>query len=154
MGATGSIKRLFDTGMFTCRIGFDSTGIEQLSGPVEQMTVGRAEQAVISDFDESVRQDVLKKPTNKIFGGEGTEFELISGRFFVLKRDVAILQLEDVLIADGNSKDIRGKISEGLLATADWLTVNNPVFFPYVLIDLSEQVGFLQLVSELGAEDY
>ena len=140
--------------MFPGRLGCESTGSEQLSGPVEQMTVGRAEQAVISDFDESVRQDVLKKTTNKLFGSEGTELGLIGGRFLVLKSDVAILQLEDALIADGNSKDIRGKISEGLLATADWLTVHDPVLFPYVLIDLSEQVGFFQLVSELGLEDY
>ena len=133
---------MLDTGMFTCRIGFDRTGIEQLSGPVEQMTVGRAEEAVISDFNESVRQDVLKKPTNKLFGREGTEFDLIGGRFLILESDVAILQLEDVLMADGHAKDIRGKISEGLLATADWLTVNDPVLLPYLLIDLSEQVGF------------
>lgn len=153
MGATGSIKRLFDTGMLTCRMGFDSTGIEQWSGPVEQMTVGRAAHAVIVDFDESVRQDGLKTPTNKIFGREGTEFALLSGRFFVRKRDVAILQLEAVLMADGHAKDRRGKRSEGLLATADGLTVNHPVFFPYVLIDLSEQVGLLPLVSARGAED-
>ena len=118
------------------------------------MTGGRAEQAVISDFDESVRQDVLKKTTNKLFGSEGTEWGLISGRFLVLKSDLAILQLEDALSADGNSKDIRGKISEGVLATADWLTVHDPVLFPSLLIDLSEQVGFVQLVSELGLEDY
>lgn len=145
---------MFDTGMVPGRMGCDSTGSEQWSGPVEQMTVGRAEQAVRSDVDESVRQAVLKQTTNKLFGCEGTELDLISGRFLVRKRDFAILQREDALLADGHSKDLRGKISAGVLATADWLTVNAPVLFPDVLIDLSAQVGCLQLVSELGWEDY
>jgi hypothetical protein len=153
VGATGSLNRLFDTGMFPGRLGGESTGSEPWSGPVEHMTVGRAEQAVISDVDASVRQDVLKKTTHKLFSREGTELDLISGRCLVLKSDFAILQLEDALIADGHSKDIRGKISEGWLATADWLTGHDPVLVPYVLIDLRAPVGFLQLVSELGLED-
>jgi len=78
---------------------------------------------------------------------------LIRGRFLGLKGDVAILQLEEALIADGNSNDIRGKISAGWLATADWLTVNHPGFFPYVLLAVSEQGGCVSLVSERGAED-
>lgn len=145
---------MLDTGLLPGRLGCASTGSEQLSGAVEQRTVGRAEQAVIADFDESVRQDVLKKTPNKLFGSEGREVGLISGRFLVLKSDLAILQLEDALIADGNSKDSRGKLSEGVLAPADWLTVHDPVLFPDLLIDLREQVGFFQLVSERGLEDY
>src|SRR2546430_13501974 len=139
--------------MLTGRMGFASTGIEQWSGPVEHRTVGRAEHAVIADVDESVRQDGRKKPTHQSFGGEGTAFELSSGRVLVLKRDVASLQLEDVLLADGHSQEIRGKLSEGVLATADWLTVNHPVFCPDVRIDLREQGGVWPVVSDLGAED-
>lgn len=153
VGATGSINRLCDTGMCPGRLGCDSPGSEPWSGPVEHMTVGRAEPAVIADVDASVRQDVLKKTTHNLFGREGTALGLIRGRFLVLKRDLAILQLEDARMADGHAKDRRGKISEGVLATADWLTVHDPVLVPDGLIDVSEQVGFLQLVSELGLED-
>jgi hypothetical protein len=131
----------------------DRAGTEYFSGPVEHMSVPRAQDAVIAHFDESVRQHVLKKPTHTLFGRAGRACDLISGRFLVLKRDVAILQREEALMADGHSNDIRGKISEGVFATADWLTVHHPVLFPYVLIDVREQVGFFQLVSERGAED-
>jgi hypothetical protein len=117
------------------------------------MTVGRAAQAVLSDVDASVRQDGLKQTTTTLFGREGTELALIRGRCLGLPRDVAILPLEDALMADGHSKALGGKRSEGVLATADWRTVHAPVLVPSGLIDLSEQVGFLQLVSELGLED-
>jgi hypothetical protein len=40
-----------------------------------------------------------------------------------------------------------------LLATADGLTVHDPVLLPYMRIDLREQVGCFQWVAELGLED-
>jgi len=117
------------------------------------MPVGRAAQAVIADVDASVRQEVRQNTTHTRFGREGTAWGLSSGRFLVLKRAVALLQREDALRADGHSQDIRGKISAGLLATADWLTGHDPVLFPSVRIDVRDQGGFLQWVSELGWED-
>lgn len=135
------------------RLGGDSPGSEPVSGPVEPRTVGRAEHAVIADFDASVRPDVRKKTTHNRFSRAGTAWDLRSGRFRVLKSDVAILQLEEARLADGTSNAIRGKLADGVLATADWRTVNAPVLVPDVRIDLSAQVGFVQVVSALGLED-
>ena len=53
--AAGSLHGFFDIGMFPWWMGFDRTGTEPFSGLVEPRTVARAEQAVISPFDESVR---------------------------------------------------------------------------------------------------
>jgi len=97
---------------------------------------------------------VLKKTTQKLFSGQGTGFALGRGRVLVLKRDVAIFQRENAVVADGNAKDIRRKIAEGVLATADGLTVYDPVNLPYGLIDKREEVGLFQLVSELGSEEH
>ncbi len=66
-------------------------GTEQLPGLMEHMSVSGSEQAVIAHFDESVGQDVLQKATNKLFGSHRRESDLISGRFLVLKGDVALL---------------------------------------------------------------
>jgi len=118
------------------------------------MTGGRAEPAVIADVDAAVRQDVLQKATPTLFGSEGTDLGLISGRCLGRKRDVAILQREDALRADGHAKESRGTIAEGLRATADGPTVHDPVLCPDVRRDLSAQVGFCQLVSDLGLEAY
>jgi len=46
---------------------------------IKQVTVGGRQQAVVTDFDETFWQDVLKEPANKLFGGDGRESGLISG---------------------------------------------------------------------------
>jgi hypothetical protein len=91
----------------TCGIGFDGAGTEEFSSPGEHMTVGGAEQAVIAHLDESGGQHVLQKPTNKLFSRQRTGFDLIGGRFLVLKGDVALLQRKDAVVADGHPKDVR-----------------------------------------------
>ena len=140
--------------MVPCCLGGDSTGSEQLSDPGEHMTVARTEQTVIAYFDASVRQDVLKNTAHTLCGSQRSAFRLARGRFLGLQSDGALLQLEDVLIPDGNAKEVPSKRAEGCLATADHLTVHDPVLVPYVLINVSEEGSFFQLVSELGAEEH
>jgi hypothetical protein len=118
------------------------------------MAVARAEQTVISDFDEAVWEHVLQKPPNELFGGYRTGLALIRGRFLVLKSDFAILQLKDAAVADGHAKDVRGQVSEGRLAPADRLTVHDPVLLPDWRINEWEQGGLFQSVSEFGAEEH
>jgi len=43
------------------------------------MTIGGRQQAIVTDFDENFWQDVLKEPADKLSGGDGREFGLISG---------------------------------------------------------------------------
>lgn len=153
MGATGSSSELFDKRMKSWS-GLGRSGSEQCAGPGEHMTVLGVEQAVIADFDKSIWQDVLKKTTQKLFSGQSTSFALSRGRFLLLKRDVAICQCENAVVADGNAKDGRRKIAKGVLTTADGLTVDDPVDLPYGLIDEREEGSLFQLVSELGSEEH
>jgi hypothetical protein len=80
------------------------------------MPIGGSEQAIVTDFDESFWQDVLKEAANKLLGGNGRESGLISGRILVGESDLAILEGEDAAIADGDAKDVRSKVFEGGLA--------------------------------------
>jgi hypothetical protein len=120
-------------------MGLGGSGSEQGVGSVEQRTVGRAEQAVIAYFDESVREHVLQKTTDKLVGRPRAGFPLRSGCLLVLERDMALCKREDAVVADGHAKDVRSKVSEGVLATADRHTVHDPVLLPYVLIDARAQ---------------
>jgi len=97
---------------------------------------------------------VLKETTNKLFGRHGTADELSRGHILVLKGDVAVREREDAVVADGHTKDIRGEIFEGVLATADWLAIHNPALLPYVFLYQRTQWGLVQLVSELGPEEH
>jgi len=118
------------------------------------MPVPWAQEAVIAHLDESVRQDVLQKPADELFGTHRTARELLGCRILILKRDGAILKLEDALIADGHAKDVRSEVSEGFLATADGLAVHDPVLAPGALIHAGEQGGLFQVIAELGPEDH
>jgi len=51
----------------------------QLPGLIKQVTVGGRQQAVVTDFDETFWEDVLKEPADKLFGGDGRESGLICG---------------------------------------------------------------------------
>ena len=96
---------------------------------------------------------MLQEPANELFGGDGAELDLVGGRFFVVESDLAVLELEDAVVADGDAEDVRGEVFECCLAAADGLGVDHPGFRPDSLIHLIEQPGLFQLVSELGAEE-
>src|SRR5437762_6964585 len=105
------------------------------------MPLGGAEQTVVTDLDESLREHVLQEATNELFSGDGATLELVSGRFFVRESDRAVLQFKDAVIAEGDAKDVRGEILESLGARADRLGVDHPVFAPDARLDLSEELG-------------
>ena len=100
-----------------------------------------------------IRQDVLKKTTDELFGWDGREFDLIGGRLLVRESDLSIFELEDALVADGNAKEVRGQIFESGFSRAHRLTMNHPIFVPSRLIDEGKQVGLLELIPEFGAEE-
>lgn len=141
-----------DNGLESWR-GWGGSGSEPWSGPVEHMTIARAEQARRADVDEAVRQHVLQETTEKLFGTHRRVCDLRSGRLLVLESDVAILQREDAIIAHGDPKDVRSKRAEGGLAMTDGRRVNTPVFLPSLLVDEGEEVGFFQLIAERGTEE-
>ena len=51
-----------------------------------------AEQAVVTNLDESMWEHVLEEATDELFGGDGARLELVSGRLFVRESDLALMQ--------------------------------------------------------------
>ena len=103
------------------------------------MSVRGSEQAVVTDFDEMVRQDVLKKTADELFGADGREFDLIGRRILVRESDLSVLEFDDALVADGDAKDVRSEVFEGGGACAYRLRVNDPIFAPDLLIKEMEE---------------
>jgi hypothetical protein len=134
-------------------LGCDGTAAEHLSGRGEQVSVARAEHAVIAHFAEAMRQHVLEKPPHALLGRYRTRCALGRGRFLVLTGALAVCQLEKAVVAEGHPENIRGEIAQSLLASANRLTVHDPILVPYGLIDAWEQGGLVQAVSELRAEE-
>jgi len=114
--------------------------------------VAGTQQAVRADFDASVRQDLVQETTHELFGPHRTVARLRRGRVLVLQCDVAFFELQDTVSADGDPKDVRSAIPEGLLATADRLTVHDPVLLPDVGIQQRKQGGLVPWNWGLGSE--
>jgi hypothetical protein len=112
----------------------------------------RTEQAEVADFDEARREHVLEEATDELLSRDQTVLELVRGRLFIGESDVAVLQLTEAVVAEGDAKDVRGELLEGCLAGADGLAVNYPALFPYA-VHGGEEGGLFQLVTQLGAED-
>jgi hypothetical protein len=102
---------------------------------MEQRSVAASEQAIITNLDESFRQDVLEETADEFFSGDGGELELLGCGIFVLEGDFAIFEIEDTVIADGDAKDVRSEVLEGSQTAADRFAMNDPVFVPDPLID-------------------
>lgn len=115
------------------------------------MPVGGSEQAIVTDFDETFGQDVLKEAADKLFGRYGRESGLIGGRILVGESDLAIFEGEDAAIADGDAKDVRSEVFEGGLAGANGLRVNDPGFAPDLWVKEMEEIGLFEQIPELGA---
>lgn len=120
---------------------------------LQQLTLSGAKQTVVTDLDEARWEHVLEEATDELFGGDGATLELVSGRFFVGKSDVAILQLAETVVTEGDAKDVRGQILESLLARADGFGMDHPGFLPDAGWYLSKEFGLLEGLAELSAED-
>ena len=118
------------------------------------MTISGAEQAIVTNLDESWWEDVLEEATNELFGGDGATLELVSGRLFVGESNLTVLQLFEAPVRDSDAKDVRGEVLEGLLAGAHGFGMDYPVLAPDARIDSREESSLFQMVAKLGAEDW
>lgn len=96
----------------------------------EQVTVAGTEQAEVADLDEAWGENVLQETTDELGGGDGAALELVGGRFLVGESDLAIFQFAEAVVTDGDAKDVRSEILEGLFAGADRLGMDHPGFAP------------------------
>ncbi len=96
---------------------------------MKQRTMSGAEQAVVTDLDETGWQDVLEEATDELLGGDGAILELVSGGVFIRESDLAIMQFAEAVVTEGDTKDVRGEILEGLLARAHGFGMTTHFFF-------------------------
>src|SRR6266508_6266360 len=90
------------------------------------MTITGTKQTEVTDFAVAWRQYVLEEATNELLDSHRAVLHLISGGLFVGESDVAVFQLAQPVVTEGDAEDIRSKILEGLLATTDWCGVDYP----------------------------
>src|SRR5260370_13057618 len=102
-----------------------------------------AKQDEVTDLDEAIGEDVLEEAADELFGGEGAVLELVGGRLFVGESDVTIFQLTEAVVAEGDAKDVRGEILEGLCAGAHRFGMDHPIFAP-AWSDCGEQIRLFQ----------
>jgi hypothetical protein len=96
---------------------------------------------------------VLKKSADEFFSSKGREPDAISRRLLVLESDSALFKLQDSVVADGDSKDVRREILECGFPRSNWFQVDYPLLLPYAFVDSRKEAGLLQLISNLRAED-
>lgn len=66
---------------------------------------------------------------------------------------MAILEFEDAIVGDGDTKDVRGEIFESGCTRANGQTMNDPIFEPDLLVEEVEEVSLFELIAEFGAEE-
>src|SRR6266404_3994826 len=101
-----------------------------MSGVLKQLAIRGTEQAEVAHFDEARREHVLEEATDELCGGHGGVHKLVSGRFFVGESEVAVLQLAEAVVTDGDAEDVRGEILESLSAGANGFGVDHPGLAP------------------------
>jgi hypothetical protein len=119
-------------------------------GFVQGIAVARAKQAVIPDLDTVVRQDVLQEPADEFLGCDGADLESPGLGVLVFEGDPAVFESEDAVVADRHTKDVRREILEGLSASANRLTMDNPVLFPDRRGDKVKHRGPAPRITQFG----
>jgi hypothetical protein len=96
---------------------------------------------------------VLKKSADEFFSSNRREPDAISRRLLVLESESALFKLQDSVVADGDSKDVRREILECSFPRSNWFQVDYSLLLPYAFVDSRKEAGLLQLISNLRAED-
>ncbi len=73
---------------------------------------------------------MVEEAANELLGSDGAKFKLVSGGVFIRESDLAIMELAEAVVTEGDAKDVRGEILESLGAGADGFGVDDPFLFP------------------------
>ena len=97
---------------------------------LQYVTMPPGVKTIVSDFDKSFRENMLKIPPYKLRCFQGHCFPKPGPGFLVVKGDISIFQMQDTLIADGGTKYVLSKIFKSIRAPANGFGMNNPVRIP------------------------
>ena len=94
-------------------------------------TAGGTEEAVVADFMESRREDVLEKPAYKFVGDERHTSPAVVSGVLVAERNVSVIDGEYSAIGYGGAMDVAREILKHPLRSLDTgLGVGDPGLFP------------------------
>lgn len=98
----------------------------------------------VADLDETKRQDMLEKSSNKLQDLQATGFGFLRFTVFIRKGDLSILQLYEFVIGNGDPIDIGRYILDNFLSRSGGLTMDNPIFLPDLLGNLGIEICFFK----------
>ena len=107
----------------------------------------------MSNLHKTVRQDMLKKSSDKFHGVKRHGFPCFLLTIFILKFNDLVFNAFDAVIGDGDAEDIPRKVSQRILPCSHSLAVDNPLLVPNVGIDFMEELSPLHGFSEFGFKD-
>ena len=116
----------------------------------ELLTMGGTEEAIVTDLDETLGQDMLhaKRAVDEFLGRQCAEPGL-AGVGLVAEGDLIIFHLDDAAVAEGNAKDVGGEIFErgAQRAIADGLAMDDPIVLPHRSGDVRKAIGLAQRIT-------
>ena len=120
------------------------------------LTVSICQQTVIAYFHEPVRQNVEKKPSDELVGFNGHCLHfIVVGVVSPEERHLAILNLEDAVVADGYSVGISAEVLEDPFgAVKGGLTIDNPLLVVEQPPEAFESVTLIEMTDNVGEEEF
>jgi hypothetical protein len=74
----------------------------------QQITQGGGKEAIVTDLDKALGQDMLQKAAQELFSGQGAAANVAGVRLAITKGNFALLNLEDTVIGNSHPEDVGG----------------------------------------------
>ena len=71
---------------------------------LESVPLLRAEEAIVAQLGEAVGQDMLEEAADELLGRQGREFLSFGLAILITKGDLAVLEVEDTVVAEGHAE--------------------------------------------------
>ena len=97
---------------------------------VQASSPGRGEETIVADLHEVFGQDMLQEAMDELMSSEGAMFFRTGLGVAITKGHTVILELEETVVAEGNTKDVRRQVLQGIETGTHRFTVDNPVLLP------------------------
>ena len=115
-------------------------------GPFEQAlnesqmggTLAISQKAIVADSDETLRQGVEEKATDKLHRAEGGLLEDIVLPVFVPEADHAVFEIKEAAVGDSDAVGVTGQILQDMLSVRDGVPYTDD---PLVLVELGVKLG-------------
>lgn len=89
-------------------------GLEEGTDVIQGLSAVGTEEAVISDFDETLGQHVLEESSDEFFCRKSHRFPLSAAAGSEAEGHLSIFELFDAVVGDGDSPDVRGQVFDDL----------------------------------------